>query len=215
MKALLYSLAALSVLVSTPSVAATIIQTDNLASTGTGTTTHVSFAKFDPSLGTLESVTLSFDADMSANGTLKNNARIDKTTDLSEGVLARLAGHGFGLDETLGSGSEDVSVPGKTTLDIGPFSGSGSDSDTLTSSLSHFEGPGNIRFRFRGTDLFDDTGGVQLSIAPLITGDVTLTYNYVAAAPEPATWAILGVGIFGLGGALRHRRRTATDAASA
>lgn len=210
MKALFMALAVTGALVAAPAFAATVIQTDNIASGSLGTDTSISFAKFDTSLGTLTGVTLSFDADLSAPGELLNDSRNSKVAKLHEKASAALAGHGFDLDVSLASGTQDFTVPGKTTVSIDVI-GSGSKTGATSSGLLAFDGPGNLTFDFSRTGSFKEHGDPHLeNFSPGISGDATLTYDYtpavVTGAPEPASWALLGVGVFGLGGALRRRR---------
>ena len=224
MKKYLLPVAALVALATTPALAATVIQTDSIGSAALGTSTPVSFLQFNSSLGTLDSVTLSFDANMpSVSGVVSNNAGTAKSFTLTEGSTAGLTGNGFDLSATLGSGSETVDVPAKGSINVGPVGGSGSNLDTLTTGLSAFEGAGNLAFDFTRTSLFSVSENGRITIDPAISGDATLTYNYTAnntagtpvgAVPEPVSWAMLLIGFFGLGATLRFRRdRSAAIAA--
>jgi hypothetical protein len=80
-----------------------------------------------------------------------------------------------------------------------------------------FGQPGNGAFSFTG--LYSDVV-VQTLSAPFTINDVTLSYqvNDLAAAvvPEPATWAMMLVGVFGMGAVLRSsRRKRLSDVATA
>jgi hypothetical protein len=219
MKKKVLPLAVLAALAATPSLAATVVVTDTINSSDTS----VSFAQFNTSLGTLDSVTLSFDADLSAAGSLKNTSANAVSTVLPESASAGLKGvDGFDLTTTLVSGSQKFDVPKKSTINF-DITGSGSGSQQVSTGLSDFEGPGDVTFDFLRNTSFKDPGNPHLTIDPLITGDATLTYNYTQVAtvtaappaPEPATWALLGVGVFGLGGAMRRRRDANMVAAAA
>ena len=54
-------------------------------------------------------------------------------------------------------------------------------------------------------DLNTDAGGNDFSFDPMSSG-------LVSSAPEPASWALMTIGFFGLGGAVRSRRRSALAA---
>lgn len=75
---------------------------------------------------------------------------------------------------------------------------------------------GGINFSgtFRGPDLFDGSrtspqfnlGSFVLSPGSLTPAGGTLTVSQVGAVPEPATWAIMILGFFGMGVALRRSK---------
>jgi hypothetical protein len=224
MKKRLAPLAAIAALVASPAFAATIIQTHDFATTSTTSltapvSTVFGFNQFDASLGTLNSVTLSFNAKVDSAGTLGNTANSTKTITLSKSAAAALAGGGFNLDATLLSGSAQYNLLGKFDPNYHPASitlgGVGSDSDTLSSGLSAFLGSGLINFTFSGDPSFGVTSPGALDLASSFWGDATLTYDYTAATPqgapiggvpEPAMWSMMILGFATLGGALRRRR---------
>jgi hypothetical protein len=55
----------------------------------------------------------------------------------------------------------------------------------------------------------DNAGGDQGSL-----GGFTLNVNSIGAVPEPATWALLLLGFFGIGGLMRAKRRIARTTVS-
>ncbi len=55
----------------------------------------------------------------------------------------------------------------------------------------------------------DNAGGDQGSL-----GGFTLNVNSIGAVPEPATWALLLLGFFGIGGMMRAKRRIARTTVS-
>ncbi|HWE98530.1 MAG TPA: choice-of-anchor E domain-containing protein [Caulobacteraceae bacterium] len=210
----------------TPAAALTVIQTETVPAGAAGppnNPTNFSFNQFDTSLGTLDDVTLTISAAMTAAaGTLANSGNPSKTFTLTEGANAKVTGTGFALTDTIGSGSEDLTVPGKSSVSIGPFSGSGDNSATLNTGLAVFEGVGTLPYAFTGTSLFKASNGGKVTLSPMVSGTVTLTYDYslpgvvvVPSAPEPMTWSLLILGMFGVGGALRSRRSRGLVAAAA
>jgi hypothetical protein len=229
MKKRLAPLAAIAALVAGPAFAATIIQTHTIAAASTTSltapvSTVFGFSQFDSSLGTLNSVTLSFDADVSSTGALGNTANSTKTLTLSKSAAAALTGAGFNLDATLLSGSTQYTLLGKFDPNYHPASialgGAGSDSDTLSSGLAAFLGAGLANFTFSGDPDFGVTSPGALSLASSFWGDATLTYDYTAAkaapiggVPEPAMWSMMILGFASVGGALRRRRARMAAAA--
>jgi hypothetical protein len=208
------TLAALAALAAGPAFAATIVQTQSIAA-GSDATTPVTFQQFDTALGTLNSVTLWFDAAMSnISGTVYDPSTNGRTYHLTEGALAGFAGNGFNLSTTLSGGAASLNVAGKTTVNIGPFTDSESGTSTLNSGLAPYIGLGSVGFSFTRLSEFAVDNNGQIDITPLIGGDAKLTYNYTpsapAAVPEPGTWAMLIVGFASIGAALRGRRRQAT-----
>lgn len=203
------AVAALLLAAAAPPAAATVIsQSFTVAAVAAGTAVPISLAQFDPTLGMLQSVTLSFTGSYTANGTIRNPAAapLTRTHTVTTGVLASIDGAGFDLDVPLGSGAVTVTIPRQTTIPAS-FSGSGTGSSLLESGLGGFIGTGSILLNLIGSSLFASTGNAQLSLAPEIGGDVRLDQGCLptAAIPEPQTWALLIAG-FGLVGAGLRRR---------
>jgi hypothetical protein len=218
----LVACAALAVLATgSPAAALTVIQTETIASGATGTTTTVTFDQFDSMLGTLDSVELSFTANMpSVSGTIANShSSQTRTYNVSSGVTAGLTGNGLTLSSSFGGQPvQSVTVGPRSSAGLGPYSGSGSDSDVLNTGLTGFVGAGDVSFLFSRTSNFSFTpmSNGTLTINPLLGGSATLTYNYTApvvvtpppAVPEPATWAMMIVGFGSVGAIVRRRRLT-------
>lgn len=220
MKKHILALAAVAALAASPAFAATVIQTHTISAANTPASTAFSFAQFDSSLGALNSVTLSFNADLSTTGTLANTSNGGHTYTLSQSALAGLSGAGFNLDASLlSSSSSQYTLLGRNKAGYHPasvaLSGAGSDTDTLSSGLATFIGAGDLDFIFSRASHFSiNPSAGALSLASSIWGDATLTYDYTAApisgpvggVPEPGTWSLLILGFAGLGAALRRRR---------
>lgn len=220
MKKHILALAAVAALAASPAFAATVIQNHTIAAGNAPTSSAFSFAQFDSSLGTLNSVTLAFNAGVNTTGTLSNTSNASHTYTLTQSALANLTGGGFNLDASLLSGTSQYTLIGNKKPGYAPasisLSGLGSDSDTLSSGLAAFIGGGNVDFLFsRVTNFSINPASGALNLASSLWGDATLTYDYTApppvtnpvgGVPEPATWAMLILGFFGLGSALRRQR---------
>lgn len=220
MKKHFLALAAVAALAATPAFAATVVQTHTINSKTTPASTKFSFDQFDSSLGTLNSVTLSFDANVSSTGSLKNTSNREKVFTLSKFAEAGLSGAGFDLDASLLSGQSQYDLKRNKSASIS-FSGSDSDTETLSSGLAAFIGNGDLDFTFSRQSHFSlspSESDCDWGLVSKIWGDATLTYDYTAppppshdpppisAVPEPGVWSLLILGFAGLGAALRRQR---------
>ena len=209
----------------TPAIAATAIsQTVAIPTTvatpiAPGGTSLVSFNQFNPLLGTLLGVTLSFEAASNTTVTVSNNTNTQRTWNLAPGGSASLSGNGFNLsDSYTGATSTLVLAPrfgpgNPRTMTLGS-AGSYADSDVLTSGLAPFIGSGAVQFSFFALNqwVVSGSGGDAVFNPDAYTGAATIRYVYDVPAgliPEPATWALLISG-FAMVGASARRRRSVT-----
>lgn len=152
-----------------------------------------SFAAFDPALGTLNSVTLdvSGTATFSGGGDEDNNAFI---------YFFDFQGLHEGTD-------------GLSNARVGNGSATASRTDTLSFADDVFSGPGSIS---TSVLVVMDGGEGNASISSVFpTESVTYTYTPATpAAPEPPTWAMMGLGFAALAFAgYRQTKRPAATAA--
>jgi hypothetical protein len=204
--------------------------TRNLTSTDwNGVSQYISLAKFDSSLGVLNSVTLTLYADADSYGTITNNSgsglrvnqwdaylRVELLTPGAISVPAtELTPDLLRVDALLVSlipnstvnVNGQVSYPNHTT--VAPTS-----STTYTSGtndLSEYIGIGNIVFPLFTTTrtLSDLTGGnLDLTQTTNARAGVTIEYDYTPGrqTPEPATAVLLGTALVGIS-VFRRRRR--------
>ena len=201
-----------------------------LGATDWSTETGISLPDFDPSLGTLNSVTLSFAGSLNTTLTIGNisaqtgspsnssgTASTQTAFDISSGTLGLpslptlsvSAGYPFA---NLSSSS------GSNTISGVQASGSAStgDYDVPTPQIGDFIGTGTVSLPASTTSL------TSISYFPLTavtyaeaTGNpspsayltATVTYNYApSTVPEPSSLAILGAGLAGLLGFFWRRR---------
>lgn len=214
--------------------AATLVQLQSFAFLPDGSQ-DLTFDKFDPSLGTLTSVSVSVtlnksggrfevDNDSTSSGfiTLEHNVvgnlsvvaggvglfRNDFTTIGASGTLT--ASSSMPAQEVFGTSGDNTDTFDATGqsdyLRFNPGNASASDSGTIAASAqSSYVGPGTFVLGANALQSVSVTGlgGLQQAITVAdVSGEVTVTYNYLATVPEP-TSALLG----GLGCLLLLRRR--------
>jgi len=200
--------------IAAPASADNFVQTATVTNGGPKVAT-LNFDKFDSSLGTLNSVTLMFSSVLDASGTITNSSvRVPRNYLLSTGALAGLTGTGFNFMQGLGIGFDVIHVPKHSSVGLS-YDSSDSDSQTLTSNLGAFIGTGSLAYTFVSTSLFGMVGfDGTLDMNSLIGGSAKLTYDYTpnaaGAVPEPASWAMMMLGIGAIGGAMRRRRAPVT-----
>jgi PEP-CTERM motif len=192
-----------------------ITQTINVAPTAAPDTDVISFAQFDSSLGTLESITLSFASSLIANGSVTNGSNASHTYTINGDSSASLTGHGFNFTQLLASGPIAAgSIGAHATKALAPISGSNNGSSTLLTGFDDFLGTGTIDFTFASTKTFTITPNAgTLSLLAQVGGAATLTYNYSLPVvpptndvPEPSSWALMLIGFGGMGAMMRRRR---------
>lgn len=196
----------------------TIMFSDNVALQSTNFMTSVVLPKFDPSLGTLDKVTLklsghvegmaqfeSLDADP-ATVEMELAAEIKlQRPDLSTLVvtlpLVMTTDNVTAFDGMIDfGGTSGKSYPLLTADDV---------DSVMTMSmmdLALFTGPGNIMLPVMatGASTGSGAGNLLLQFSTSASANVMVTYDYTV--PEPATAGLLGMGAFA---AMRRRRRIA------
>jgi hypothetical protein len=179
------------------------------------------FNKFDPSLGTLNSVTVTATSNVNFSGSVTNLAAKAESFKVTENVTFSTNNtlpdsHNTPLNFSTNSYTQSYTkLAPNTPSAFGPGTLNGTfPLETFTSSadLAGFTGAGST-FSLDGiteTDiLIQGAGGnVLASIATTAGETITVVYNYTpATVPEPATLAMFGIG--GLGLCLYRRTRAA------
>lgn len=230
MKRALLAVAAACALMASPAAALTVVKDFTItAGNNANANTPFSIGQFDTTLGTLNSVTLTFSDHLITSGSVgnKDNGVNGNNYKLSQSAGATITGGGFDLTAALLDQTDTFHLAGKNRAGYTPFNLSTTKDNqatyTLTGDLSAFLGSGNVDFMFdRNLDYSFVTGGsnaVLSLLASSISGQGSVTYNYTAAppvitpptgplggVPEPATWAMMIFGFGVTGGVLRRRR---------
>jgi hypothetical protein len=212
-------IAGLAVAASAQSTTST--QTATVALTPTNVNTNMSFAQFDPSLGTLTSITINLTGtafstasvnSITAPGSNAYEFDSASTTHLQRpgGINTLITVLPFNPEtQNLGGASDPAlpfTFPNNTATDTsGPTIFSGA------SDLTLFTGPGTILlpFKVNGSSGVNGPGTINSSVSTQGGGSATLFYTYTAfttATPEPGTWAMLIAGASTGLVALRRRR---------
>ncbi len=173
----------------------------------------LSLSQFNPSLGTLTSVTLTL------AGTATGSIRFESLDAQAAAILANLTASisasgpaalaittvplsSTTTNVTAYDGTIDFGGTSGRTLD--PLSATDTQSSSLSSGFGSYVGTNNVTINLsaNGNSTVSGSGNIVTNLSQKAGGIATLTYTYTPV-PEPATMAVLSIGALGL---LRRRR---------
>ncbi|WP_317202177.1 choice-of-anchor E domain-containing protein [Janthinobacterium sp.] len=174
----------------------------------------LNFQKFNTALGTLTSVKFDLYADVAGSVTLTNYSGDVAAIPVSLGVdvwLRRPDATTLAmLSVPLLNQSVNLADGDSTTLS-NHLHASTSSVFSNASDLALFSGAGSVATLISANANSDVGGdGIDAQFATMAGGHGTVTYSYIAAVPEPETYAmlLLGIGVIGF----TAKRRQARDA---
>jgi len=210
-------------MVSAPVSAAPIVVGPTACSVFSGPTelvaSPISCAQFDSSLGTLISMTLELQAQITGTISLTNNAanpqNVSGTTTSSFSIVP-LSGFSFAnpfANPSFSTGVQNIAGGGGVYASGALNSGVQSASETILAGFAPYQAPGGGLFGITADTLSGITilgGGGQVDSAQTTQGTFSAIVSYVyddnvVTTPEPATMALLGAGMLALGVARRRR----------
>ncbi len=185
--------------------------------------TPFTLAKFDTSLGTLQSVQITISSSAltsifvtnSAVSSSSGNVRTSLTLSLTSSnvTLSGGIGNNVTLEFLVPGDRQYYSLGAGQSTEFLNLSNSGTVSFLYNSglALTEFSGPGDILFdltTLTETSQSNTGGNTGSSQQTTANGTVKVTYTY-EAVPEPGTWAALAMGAGLLVASSRFRRRSA------
>jgi hypothetical protein len=214
------AVAALGAAVDASAAVQTYTVDSNVLASAKGVTAGLDFAKFDATLGTLQSVQVELFSNLgttvkventstSSAASIKSTANSVLTFTLSDvsQTLNASAAHTFAASVYDGD-SLYGGTSGETFSFASPFSSSAT--YTSAANLALFSGAGTAHAGLTGTSsstIDGISGNTRSLVLPSYSGYAKVTYTYATAVPEPETYAMLLAGL-GLVGAIARRRKS-------
>jgi hypothetical protein len=179
-----------------------------ISSQATDWTASLGFPKFDPTLGSLQSVVLTL------NGTLTGSIQIFNSGSSRRAVPPVLVSTVYTPTDSNLSGLEFTAITRARSRVLFPLEtavfglvthggSSGSIAFTDASTLSEFTGTGTYSLELTTHTTFSVDPDLIATLANDASADGTVTYNYTAVPEQSAYAAFVGIGLLGF--AARHR----------
>ncbi|WP_218083115.1 choice-of-anchor E domain-containing protein [Anthocerotibacter panamensis] len=185
--------------------AVTLTFTASQPQTPTEFSVPLSVQRFDPTLGILNSVTVSFSSSIFADLALTNNATTSQTFSVDAFVRLTLAGPGLSpnLVSTPTASTGDITLgSGGSTLVQGITANAFASRNVASPLFGAFIGTGNLNYTLStlaGTTIFGGGGQIVAAQSTTAGGLLTVVYDFTPTnVPEPATiFGTLAFGAFG------------------
>jgi hypothetical protein len=192
-----------------PAFADSITYSASFGPTTTSFSTPIMLPQFNPSMGTLTSITFTLDGQTAGSAQVTNNSGATgsyqvtissnlKLLDPSNNTLISVTPS---FNQTLSIANGDsATATGTSPVDTG--------STTITSGFGPYVGLGDVSFTVLGEGIGGVLGPSPFTVDSITKGEgtITVTYNTSSVVPEPATLALFGSGLLALG-LLYQRRR--------
>jgi hypothetical protein len=189
-----------------------------VASSPTDLSSFLSFKQFDASLGTLQSISISIAS------TVTGKVDVIDLIDVAHGVQYVPVSLSVDLFLQRPADASNILHLNETVFDTeltlsGAANGTASHSNTVNLSTSLnlatgdfglFTGGGYVVAPLKVKAISDSTGDdIDVQFTTYASGSASITYNYVAAVPEPETYGMLLAGMGVVAFAARRKSRSA------